>query len=137
MDDLALTLLRSRLRVVACVTGHAVAAGALLLLCADVRIGAKGEYRIGFPEVGTGVPLGELAVRLGRQRLNRRWFESATLLGRLFGPEEAIDVGFLDWVDGARKAHRSAEQTAAGLAKLPEAAYLETLGRVRGELLGP
>ena len=32
--------------VVAC-TGHALAAGALLLLAADVRIGAAGEFKIG------------------------------------------------------------------------------------------
>src|SRR5436309_9914355 len=35
--------------VIAC-TGHAVAAGALLLLGADVRVGAQGAFRIGLIE---------------------------------------------------------------------------------------
>jgi enoyl-CoA hydratase len=137
MDALLRALLASRLRVVSCVTGHAVAAGAMLLLASDVRIGAKGKFRIGFSEVGVGLPLPEFPVRLARQRLNRRWFESATLLGRLFSPEEAVDAGFLDWVEVAGGALRVAMDTAEGLAKLPEAAYVGTLAGVRGDLLEP
>lgn len=135
MDAVLRALLRSRLRVVSCVTGHAVGAGAMLLLCSDVRVGARGEFRIGFPDVGVGIPLPDFPIRLARARLNRRWFESATLLGRLFTPAEAVDVGFLDWVEGAGKALKVATQTAEGLAKLPEAAYVDTLLRVRAELL--
>lgn len=137
MRALLQALLASRLRVVSCVTGHALAAGAMLLLASDVRVGAKGKFRIGFSEVGVGQSLPEFSVRLARQRLNRRWFESATLLGRLFSPEEAIDVGFLDWIEVAGGALRVATDTAEGLAQLPEAAYVEALAHVRGALLAP
>lgn len=135
MDELLRSMLASRLRIVASVTGHAVSAGAMLLLAADVRVGAKGSFRIGFSEVGVGQPLPAFQVRLARQRLNRRWFESATLLGRLFSPTEAVDVGFLDWVEGAGRALKVSMQTAEGLAKIPEFAYLATLPAVRGALL--
>ncbi len=43
--------------------GHSVAAGALLLLTGDVRIGARGDYRIGLNEVGIGLPLPEFALQ--------------------------------------------------------------------------
>src|SRR5205814_8910927 len=47
--------------VVAC-TGHAVAAGALLLLGADYRVGARGEFQIGLIETKLGMVLPRWAV---------------------------------------------------------------------------
>ncbi len=135
MDALLRALLASRLRVVACVTGHALGAGAALLLAADVRVGAKGPFRTGFPEVGQGHALSELAVAMARQRLNRRWFEASTLLGRLYAPEECADVGFLDTLEGAGRALKTATGIAEQLAAMPEAAYREALVSVRRDLL--
>lgn len=134
-EALVRALLASRLRIVSCVNGHAIGAGALLLLASDQRIAARGDFRIGFPEVGTGRRLSAFTVALARQRLNRRCFEAATLLGRLYTPADAVDVGFVDRVEGAGKALRIATDTAEGLAKLPEAAYVDALARVRGALL--
>ncbi|MEE1522692.1 MAG: enoyl-CoA hydratase-related protein, partial [Acidimicrobiales bacterium] len=44
--------------VVAACTGHAIAAGAVILLSCDLRIGTRGEFRIGLPEltIGMGLP---------------------------------------------------------------------------------
>src|SRR5690606_38722158 len=42
--------------VLAC-TGHALAAGAILLMSADVRVGAAGEFKIGLNEVAIGMPV--------------------------------------------------------------------------------
>jgi len=134
-DALLRALLASRLRVVACVTGHALGAGAALLLAADVRVGAKGPFRIGFPEVGQGHGLSELTVAMARQRLNRRWFEASTLLGRLYAPEECSDVGFLDTLEGAGRALKMATGIAGQLAAMPEAAYRDALVSVRRVLL--
>jgi len=133
-EALLLSLLRSRLRVVACVNGHALGVGAGLLLAADVRVGAKGPFKIGFPDVGLGQALSSFTVNLARQRLSRRQFETATLLGRLFAPEEAVQAGFIDWLESARRAAKAASETADRLAALPEAAYRETAARVRGHL---
>jgi len=51
--------------LIAC-TGHAVAAGALLLLGADERIGARGEFRIGLIETEIGMVLPQWAAELAR-----------------------------------------------------------------------
>jgi len=55
--------------VIAC-TGHAVAAGALLLLGADVRIGAQGAFRIGLieTEIGLVLPAGRASWRANASR---------------------------------------------------------------------
>ena len=67
--------------IVAC-TGHAVAAGALLLLGADYRIGARGEFRIGLIETQIGMVLPRWAVELARERLSVRHFQQATVGAR-------------------------------------------------------
>ena len=59
------------LPTVAACTGHALAAGALLLLSADHRVGADGPFKIGLNEVGIGMALPMFAVELARERLTR------------------------------------------------------------------
>ena len=54
---------------VAC-TGHAVAGGALLPLCADARVGVDGDFKIGLNEVGIGMTMPKLGVELARDRLD-------------------------------------------------------------------
>ncbi len=124
-------LYASRLRVVAGCTGHAVAAGAMLLLVSDVRIGARGDFRLGFSEVGRGLPLPELPVLLARDRLSRRFLQAATLLGQLYAPDAAAEVGFLDRTTSAEELEDEVLEAARGLAKLPADAYAEALRSVR------
>ena len=83
--------------VVAC-TGHAIAAGALLLLGADYRVGARGEFRIGLIETQIGMVLPRWAVELREERLSRRHFQQATVGARIYDPTGAVDAGFLDVV---------------------------------------
>ena len=54
--------------VIAC-TGHALAMGAVLLLAPDLRLGARGAYKIGLNEVAIGMTLPGFAVELARERL--------------------------------------------------------------------
>lgn len=103
--------------VVAACTGHALAAGSLLLLASDTRIGIKGDFKIGLNEVAIGMGLPIFAVELARDRLSRRYLTAATAQGTIYSPEQACDVGFLDWIvdedaliDAARaEAHRQAD----------------------------
>ena len=83
--------------VIAC-TGHALAAGAVLLVSADHRVGAAGAFKIGFNEVAIGLPLPIFLTELADQRLSRRHLTSATMLAHAFDPESALDAGFLDEV---------------------------------------
>jgi enoyl-CoA hydratase len=111
--------------VVAC-TGHALAAGALMLLAADVRIAAEGAFKIGLNEVAIGMRLPVFAIELARERLSRRHFAAATTLGRVYTPAEAIDVGFIDRVVAAERCVEESLATARKLAELPSGSLAET-----------
>jgi len=80
------------------VEGHAMAGGAVLLLCCDQALAAPGSYRIGLNEVAIGLPLPEFVLQLGRSRLQPTAHRQALLLGRAYGPEEALKVGYLEAV---------------------------------------
>jgi enoyl-CoA hydratase len=79
-------------------TGHALAMGAILLMAADVRVGADGPFKVGLPEVEIGMPLPRFAVELAQDRLSRRHFVPATQHAVVTAPAAAVEVGFLDQV---------------------------------------
>src|SRR5205085_7112745 len=80
--------------VVTVCTGHAYPMGAFLMLSADRRIGATGEFRIGLNEVAIGLTLPLFAIETARQRLSPAYFQRC-VTGEMYGPEEAIRAGFL------------------------------------------
>jgi len=120
--------------IVAC-PGHAVAAGSLLLLSADFRIGARGEYRIGLIETQIGMVLPRWAVELASERLSKRHFQEATVGARMYDPDGAADAGFLDTVVEADALTDAAEVEAQYWASLPRAAYRGQVLMNRGERL--
>ncbi len=127
--------------IVAC-TGHAMAAGALLLLAADTRIGAAGDFKIGLNETAIGMALPGFGLELPRHRLDRRHQVAAVTQAQLYGPEQAQEVGFLDSVVSADEVLDRAREVAARLADLPGEAYVanklglrrETAERIRQSL---
>ena len=124
MGSLLVEILRGGTRVVSLLEGHAVAAGAMLLLVSDVRIGLPGRARIGFSEPRVGMPLPELPALLARERLDRRALHEATALGRLFDPEAAARVGFLDAIVPDEAALiAEARRQAEDLSQLTRTAY--------------
>ncbi len=96
--DLALRIYTFPMPVLLGVTGHALAMGAIVLMAADVRIGADGPFKIGLPEVEIGMPLPKFAVEFARDRLSKRHFVSAVQHARVTAPADAVDVDFLDRV---------------------------------------
>src|SRR5258706_7351603 len=121
--------------VIAC-SGHAVAAGALLLLGADERVGARGAFRIGLIETEIGMVLPGWAAELARERLSPRQLQIATVGAKMYDPEGAHEAGFLDAVVDADLLDDTAAQVAARWAKLPRAAYRGQVHMNRGPVLG-
>ena len=93
--ELLLRIFTYPVPVVAACTGHALAAGALVLLVSDVRIGAEGDFKIGLNEVAIGMGLPIFAVEFARYRMPPSAFDSA-LLGEVFDPTGAVQAGYLD-----------------------------------------
>jgi enoyl-CoA hydratase len=112
--------------IVAACTGHALAAGALLLLASDHRIGAEGAFKLGLNEVAIGMRLPIFAIELARDRLSRRHFVAASVLGRVYSPNESVEVGYLDRVVPADRCVQEALAAARKLADLPTGALAET-----------
>ncbi len=122
--------------VVAACTGHALAAGALVLLSCDLRLGADVDARIGLPEVGIGLYLPRFATLLARERLDRRHLVRATVLARVYGPADAVEVGFLDEVVAADELEERARAEAAALGgSLSRHGLIETRRRLHGDLV--
>lgn len=113
----------SAVPVIGACTGHAVAAGALLLLACDERVGAAGEFKIGLIETAKGMVLPRWAVELAEERLSRRHFQVATVGARMYPPAGARDAGFLDDVVDPDKVVERAIVVAHGWAELPRPAY--------------
>jgi enoyl-CoA hydratase len=120
--------------VVAC-TGHAVAAGALLLLGADYRVGAHGAFRIGLIETEIGLVLPRWAIELAQERLSRRHLQQATVGARMYDPRGAVDAGFLDAAVEPDDVLVAATVEAQRWAALPRHAYEGQVRANRGERL--
>jgi enoyl-CoA hydratase len=128
-------LYASPLTVVAAATGHAVAAGALVLLGCDHRVGVDGPVKIGLNEVAIGMVLPPWALIIARDRLSKRYFHSSTTNARLFDGRTAVDAGFLDEVVAAESVVERAIEKATELSTLVPAAYTRTVEVVRGPVI--
>jgi enoyl-CoA hydratase len=80
--------------VIAAVTGHAIAGGLVLALCADLRI-ASLEGRYGLTEVKVGVPYPQAAMGVVRAELATHAARSL-VLNRLIDGREALRLGLFD-----------------------------------------
>lgn len=130
--QLFLRMLELRKPVVVAATGHAIAAGAILLLAADARIGAEGNFKIGLNEVGAGMTLPAFAIALARRRLSKRHFVRATTQAELYAPAAAVDAGFLDRVTSPDDLFDTAFAEARRLAALPQPSFGATKSKVHG-----
>ncbi len=133
--ELALRLYSSPVPVVLGVTGHALAMGAILLLSADVRIGTRGDFKIGLNEVAIGMPVPGFAVELARARLSPRHLTYAVNLATVYHPEGALAAGYLDELAEADQVEGAAVGRARQLAEgLRPDAFRATRTQLREEL---
>jgi enoyl-CoA hydratase len=108
------------------VTGHAIAAGALLTLSCDTRICADGPFKIGLNETAIGMGLPEYAVELARERLSKRYFARAALQAEMFDPHGALAAGYIDEVVPAGEVVQVAIERARALGQFQTSAYAHT-----------
>jgi enoyl-CoA hydratase len=120
--------------VVAAVSGHALAMGALLALSCDYRIGMLGDYKIGLNEVAIGLPLPYFAVELARARLSTTHLDRATGLARTYDAAGAVEAGYLDEAAEGEGLLPRATAVAKQLATLDAEAHRITKSRVREPL---
>lgn len=121
--------------VIAACSGHAVAGGALMLMACDWRVGVSGDFKIGLNETAIGMRLPGFGHALAADRLSPRYRGQATLQATLFGPAQAVEVGFLDLAVGAEIFEEAVQQSALRLSGLSAKAYAGCKQDLRGETI--
>ena len=116
---------------IAACTGHALAAGAMVLLAADYRIGVRGTFKIGLNEVSIGMTIPIIGVELARDRLSPRFLHRATALAEVFDPETARKAGYLDSVLDPDEFEERVFETAQHMIRLKDPAFRETRAHLR------
>jgi enoyl-CoA hydratase len=94
--ELALRLMSFPSPTIGVMEGHAFPMGTFLLLACDVRIGARGRFRMGLNEVAIGISPPRFGIELARSRVHPAWLSRTVTLGEMFEPEDAVIAGFLD-----------------------------------------
>lgn len=119
---------------VACVNGHAIAGGCVLVLCCDLRVAADDpRIRIGLNEVARGLEFPPKILALARHRVPPRSVTRVLLEGGLHDPRAAFQHGLVDEVSADAAA--TARAHIATLAAHPRAVYTSTKRALRAGAL--
>ncbi|HZO61058.1 MAG TPA: enoyl-CoA hydratase/isomerase family protein [Solirubrobacterales bacterium] len=117
IHDLFLRMNRLDKVFVAAINGLALGGGCELALACDIRIMARGDHRIGLPEVTLGIIPGAG----GTQRLVRALGQTRALEmmleGRVLTPDEAVEAGLVHRTAEPDRLLDEAMETAARLAR--------------------
>lgn len=84
--------------IVAAINGHSPAGGCVIALACDARIMAEGKYIIGLNEVPVGIIVPNSIFQLYAFWLGSANATRSLLEGKLFSPDEALQIGLVDEV---------------------------------------
>ena len=112
--------------VVVGVTGHALAAGALLTLSCDTRIGGDGPAKIGLNETAIGMGLPLYAVELAQAHLAPAHLIRGAVQAEIYDPAGAVEAGYLDRVVPAAEVEATTIAEARRLGAFSVSAYRHT-----------
>jgi enoyl-CoA hydratase len=118
--------------VVGAITGHAIAGGLVLALCADIRI-ASSVGRYGLTEVKVGVPYPQAAIGVVAAELPPHAARLLALGNDLIDAAECRRLGVFDEVVEPHEVVSRARELARGLAAFPRDVYTRTKRDLRGE----
>ena len=128
-------LASSSVPVAAAITGHSPAGGAVLALCCDRRVMARGDYTIGLNEVRLGIPVPRIVADLATRAVGTRVGESLCVSGELLGPEKALETGFVDQLAPVGEVVATARKWCESIIEAPAGALAETRSVLRRDLV--
>ena len=127
-------LARAPIPLVAAITGHSPAGGAVLALFCDYRVMADGPYRIGLNEVQVGLIVPE-AIQLALRRLVGTYrAERLLVAGAMIESADALACGFVDETTAVEQVTTRALRWLDELLALPKHAMLTTRRLARADL---
>jgi enoyl-CoA hydratase/carnithine racemase len=130
------TLARSPIPVVAAVTGHSPAGGAVLAIFCDYRVMARGEFRIGLNEVQVGLTVPACIQAAMRRLVGTYRAERLLIAGAMLDADAALAAGLVDELTGVDEVVTRALAWLEPLLKLPRQALLTTRALARADLAG-
>lgn len=140
MEELLSAFGRSMLRVwleprpvVAAVTGHAVAGGTILAMCADHTVAAEGDFRWGLTETTIGFVMPQWILAIARGNVGADYVDDLILPGATVDPAQAVTVGYADALAPPEGVLDAALARARELAALPRTTYGATKRQLRGQ----
>jgi enoyl-CoA hydratase/carnithine racemase len=128
-------LAASPLPIVAAVTGHAPAGGAVLAIFCDDRVMAEGDFRIGLNEVRVGLSLPAVIASALELVVGPRQASRLGVSGLLVPAEEALRLGLVDELVAPERVIERAVERARGYLELPPLAMATTRALVRARLV--
>jgi len=133
---LCAALARAPIPLVAAITGHSPAGGAVLALFCDYRVMAEGPFRIGLNEVQVGLIVPD-AIQLALRRVVGTYRAERLLVsGAMIDATEALACGFVDELTGVDQVTTRALHWLGELLALPSHAMLATRKLARADLAG-
>jgi len=134
--ELALKIFQSPIPVIVCCTGHAIAAGMLLLLPAEHVIVGDAPVKIGFNETSIGIELWPFVLELARYRLLPSAYNQI-LQGSLYGSAAAQQAGYVDEVVATDDLLGRSTEVARHFAGHDPQSYRQTKVAMRALRVGP
>lgn len=134
-DELVVALLTHDAPLIACVNGHAIAGGCVLMLACDLRVAsASPAARFGLNEAALGLALPPRVMRLAQARLAPSHLSRVLLEAGLYAPSEALRLGLVHEL--ADQPEVPARELLARLAAHPRAAYLDAKRELNRPIVG-
>ena len=128
------TLAESRIPVVAAITGHAPAGGAVLAIMCDYRVMARGAYRIGLNEVQVGLCVPEAIQAALRRLVGCYRAERLMVAGAMPESAQAEAIGLVDELVDTDFVVSRAIAWLGDVLKLPQQAMTQTRRLARADL---
>jgi enoyl-CoA hydratase len=120
--------------LVAAVTGHAIAGGLILALCADYRVGST-EGKLGLTELRVGIGFPAAAMAVVRAVLAPHVARELVLRADLLDPPAALERGMVDELVEPDAVLPRALEMAEELATLPGETYVRVKRQLRAEVV--
>lgn len=119
--------------VITACEGHSVGMGVFIMLAADYRVGAAGEFAIRLPETAIGMPFTTILKIIAKTHISPNHHARAIVQSRPYAPEQAAEIGMLDEVVAPENVIEQAMLRAKELMALPADQYATNKLYMRGE----
>lgn len=127
-------LARSSIPIVAAVTGHSPAGGAVLALFCDYRVMARGDYKIGLNEVQVGLTVPDCIQAALRRLVGPYRAERLLVAGAMLDADDALAAGMIDELTDVDHVVTRTLAWLESLLQLPRHAMLGTRAMARADL---